>query len=61
MQSRTKPIEACELPKEVPAFFCDLKAANWGRLGKRIVCHDYGNNPLMEKGMTTRMKKAVWR
>lgn len=61
LQSRTKPVEAHELPKQIPAFFCDLKAANWGRLGKRVVCHDYGNNLLMEKGMTTRMKKAVWR
>lgn len=60
LQSRTKPVEPHELPKQVPAFFTDLKAANWGRLGKRIVCHDYGNNLLMEKGMTTRMRKANW-
>lgn len=60
LQSRTKPVEAHELPKQVPAFFTDLKAANWGRLGKRIVCHDYGNNLLMEKGMTSRMRKANW-
>lgn len=31
-----------ERPKSVPAFFTDLKRDNWGWIGNRFVCHDYG-------------------
>jgi hypothetical protein len=60
LMKRTKPITTAELPDKVPAFFTDLKRDNWGRLGKQIVCHDYGNHLLLEKGMTSRMRKANW-
>lgn len=43
LQKRTEPIQTQrEMPKRIPALFKDVKASNWGRLGKRIVCHDYG-------------------
>lgn len=29
-------------PREVPAFFTDLKYDNWGWIGNRFVCHDFG-------------------
>jgi len=29
-------------PREVPAFFTDLKYDNWGWIGNKFVCHDYG-------------------
>lgn len=48
------------LPEEVPAFFTDIKKSNFGMLNNNIVCRDYGFNLLMEKGMTSRMKKAEW-
>lgn len=60
LQTRTQPVLARELPTHVPAFFTDLKPANWGRLGKRIVCHDYGVHLMLEVGMTKRMRKADW-
>lgn len=61
IQKKTIPLRAEELPKQVPAFFTDLKAENWGRIGKHVVCHDYGNNLLIEKGMTKLMRKPDWK
>lgn len=29
-------------PTKVPAFFSDLKYNNWGWIGNKFVCHDYG-------------------
>lgn len=31
-----------ERPREIPAFFSDLKRDNFGWIGNRFVCHDYG-------------------
>lgn len=31
-----------ESPKKVPTFFTDLKRDNWGWIGNKFVCHDYG-------------------
>jgi len=31
-----------ERPREVPEFFSDLKYDNWGWIGNKFVCHDYG-------------------
>lgn len=61
LQKRTEPIRREELPELVPAFFTDLHIYNWGLLNGRPVCHDYGLNLLMERGMTKRMRKAGWR
>jgi hypothetical protein len=63
LQERTRPVTLAELRKElprVPAFFTDLKVGNWGRVGKRIVCHDYGTCLTVENGLTRRMKRADW-
>src|SRR5438094_2070919 len=54
-------------PEKVPAFFTDLKLDNFGVLtpkpgepASQFVCHDYGLNMLLERGMTRRMVKAMW-
>lgn len=63
IQRRTTAVTIDELRKKVPrvpVFFTDLKVGNWGRLGKRIVCHDYGSALVTEYGLTSRMKKADW-
>jgi hypothetical protein len=60
IQNRTQPARPHEYPKQVPAFMTDLKRANWGRLGNRLVAHDYGLTLLMENGMSKRMRKADW-
>ena len=60
LMERTGPLLPRELPKQVPAFFTDLKLSNWGRLNGRVVCHDYGIHLLIEKGLTKRMRRADW-
>ena len=61
LQKRTQPVSTQELPTHVPSFFTDLKLENWGRLGKRVVCHDYGSMArLITVGLTSRLRKADW-
>lgn len=46
-------------PEKVPKFLWDVKANNFGWIGKNFVCHDYGqfyNFLHYPKGM----KKAIW-
>lgn len=53
IQDRTAPIT--RVPKRVPSFMCDLKAENMGRLGRRVVFHDYANT-LIETQAFKRLK-----
>lgn len=46
-----------EIPAKIPAFFTDLKMANFGIMYGRFVCRDYGHHLLLEMGMTKRMVK----
>jgi len=39
IQRRTEPVR--KLPARLPGFLTDLKPENFGRLGGKIVCHDY--------------------
>ncbi len=65
LQARTQPVTLAELrakcPK-VPYLFNDLKVGNWGRIGKRYVCHDYGIAFVPEHGFKAgaRLVKAKW-
>lgn len=55
LQCKTTPIE--KLPKRLPDMFCDLKPENFGMIGDRIVCHDYGYHRLSTLGLSsTRMR-----
>jgi len=47
-------------PARMPVFLADFKRANYGLIGKQIVCHDYGTNLLFERGMSKRMQKVEW-
>lgn len=61
IQRRTSVFETDKkLPDRIPAFFTDTKIENWGLLKGKAVCHDYGYHLMLEKGMTSRMKKAEW-
>lgn len=44
VQSRCRPLTRDELPKRVPDCFAiaDCKRDQWGMLGDRVVCLDYG-------------------
>ena len=60
IQQRCKPVTLPEMPKKVPGFFTDLKVENWGRYQDRVVCLDYGNHLMLEKGMDAKLKIAKW-
>lgn len=57
LQERTSPVEQRHLPKRVPTFLTDLKVQNYGRLGRRVVCHDYARSILT---LSVRPKRAEW-
>lgn len=58
LMKRTKPLKA--LPATLPSFFWDVKLANFGLIGRQVVCHDYGFTDLMKEGLRhARMKKVV--
>lgn len=60
IQSYAEPIAAIRLPAKVPAFFTDLKPANWGMIKNHPVAVDYGKHLMLERGMSNRMRKADW-
>lgn len=61
IQRRTQPFETDrKLPDRIPSFFTDTKIDNWGLLKGKPVCHDYGYHLMLEKGMSSRMRKVYW-
>ena len=57
---KTKPhVSGKERPKRIPSFLWDVKEDNFGWLGNKYVCHDYGQfyNFI---AYPTRMVKAPW-
>lgn len=60
VMKRTEPVASWSYPKRMPAFFTDFKRRNYGWLGGRLVCHDYGTALLMQVGLTKRMRRADW-
>jgi hypothetical protein len=57
---RTTPLDHTQLPDKMPAFFTDFKPANYGMYKGHVVCHDYGTNLLIERGLTKAMKTVDW-
>lgn len=49
-------------PKEVPAFFQDVKYDNWGWIGNKFVCHDYGflHRFIKYEKKMQKVKKDCW-
>jgi hypothetical protein len=46
-------------PKEIPKFLSDVKSANFGWIGNKYVCHDYGFiYPFIEYKKS--FKKVIW-
>lgn len=63
IQARTKPVTLQELKRaypRVPGFLTDFKVSNWGRLGTRLVCHDFGSCYTTECGINKKTIKAEW-
>ncbi|MDB6119306.1 MAG: hypothetical protein JWO08_3087 [Verrucomicrobiaceae bacterium] len=55
IMEKTKPALDRHYPDRMPKFLCDFKKRNYGLIGNRLVCHDYGL--LLSTGLT----KATWR
>ena len=68
IQDRTMPLrvgrDGFEFPEELPEFFTDLKPANFGRIGRQLVCHDYAVSHLLDRGFNRvrmrKIKKSDW-
>lgn len=64
VMERTHPARLRDLPDRVPPWACvDLKPENWGLIGARAVCHDYGSlsSRVLHTGTATmRTMKAKW-
>lgn len=58
IQERTRPARIEDMPDKAPVWLSDYKLPNWGWLGDRIVCHDYG---LPIASFPSRLRKAEWR
>lgn len=43
IQKRIKQYKNKEYPSQIPSNFTDVKRSNFGYIGKRFVCCDYGN------------------
>lgn len=57
---RTIPVKPSDkLPDAVPGFLTDVKVDNFGFIGKRLVCHDYGStHPITDQDLT--LTKITW-
>ena len=49
-----------ELPKLIPAFFTDNAPRNWGKIGERAVCRDYGLHTLYDQGLRPALRHVEW-
>lgn len=58
IQERTKP--ATKYPDKLPVFFADTKRQNFGVIGRRFVCHDYGTHLMCNSGLSKRLRKVKW-
>ncbi len=59
VQRRTAPLRRAEMArhKQLPKFLTDVKMSNFGILGGKLVCHDYG---IVRWSYDTGLRKAVW-
>lgn len=48
-------------PKRVPGFFSDLHGTNYGFIGKRFVCVDYGGTIITTGWDKVNYKKGKWK
>lgn len=62
LQVRTTPARKGELPERMPIWLTDFKQGNYGMLGGRLVCHDYGASGaiLMSNAAGKRLQRADW-
>lgn len=61
IQDRCEPLPVRRRPKMLPAFMTDVHPDNFGVLGGRVVCFDYGFGLSVIRRTSRRMVKARWR
>ncbi|CCG43263.1 hypothetical protein [Magnetospirillum molischianum] len=49
IQERTEPIT--KLPTQLPSFMTDIKLSNLGKIGRRVVAHDYAFHKFFTRGL----------
>lgn len=59
LQQKTECIRSSQLPKSIPFFLADTKLQNWGKLGNKVVCHDFANSRIYSH-VSQRMVKPEW-
>lgn len=59
LQRRVEFGRKTDYPKQIPAWFTDLKCENFGWIGNQFVCCDYGSFYLSRQ-LTRRMKPVAW-
>ncbi len=60
VMSRTYPRPKKERPDVVPDFFTDIKFDNFGWIGDRLVCHDYGFISKFIQFNNKKLQKVIW-
>lgn len=62
VMEKTEEKPGKERPRKVPSFFSDLKYDNWGWIGNKFVCHDYGfiNRFIKYEKRFRTIKKDTW-
>lgn len=60
LMAKTEPLKTSELPEKVPCWMTDIKQENVGLYEGRVVIHDYALNLVTDKGLSKKMRKAVW-
>lgn len=62
MMKRTTPMPPGKEPKLLPKWMSDFKRANFGMLGNKVVCHDYGTDvKLYQHGyLSKKLQKVAW-
>jgi hypothetical protein len=61
IMERTIEPRAKDYPTKMPVFLTDFKRTNYGMIGGKLVCHDYGVSLVMEHGFYSKvMRRADW-
>lgn len=60
LQKRVEPLQKSQLPKRLPAFFCDLKPEHFGLYEGRVVCCDYGLVVSAIRDSNKKLVKVTW-
>lgn len=58
VQHRTTPLARDRYPAKLPEFLTDQKWSNYGMIGDRFVCHDYG---MIRARVQLQMLKTEWK